>query len=193
VSQRFLAYSASLFSTPLLFVSLAELRAQKLALQIIAVKRGRGFHSAGRHHERYPPTLSTKQRTYAKGRAEKSINPSSASGDLLYESIHLICKVEQACESPDKFSPFDPELNFHFTDIHNTLWTSKPESPSGKCCSPSTVLTSQSTKETRLRLADPSVCATRSPPQQPTELIYCTAPMCNPRESANIHVEVCES
>jgi hypothetical protein len=32
------------------------------------------------------------------------------------------------------------------------------------------------------RLAGPSVCATRSPPQQPTELIYCTALVCSKKK-----------
>ncbi|KAJ5202886.1 hypothetical protein N7449_004965 [Penicillium cf. viridicatum] len=44
-----------------------------------------------------------------------------------------------------------------------------------------TVPTSKSIKKTRLRLTGQSVYATRSPPQQPTELIYCTASVCIPK------------
>jgi hypothetical protein len=53
-----------------------------LALQIIAVERRRGLQQAS--IKRCPPTRSTKQRTYAKGRADQSISMSSTPGNLLY-------------------------------------------------------------------------------------------------------------
>ena len=70
-------------------------KALKLALQIIAVERRRGLQQAS--IKRCPPTRSTKQRTYAKGRADKSINTSSTPGNLLYNLFTWLCKVEQVC------------------------------------------------------------------------------------------------
>ncbi|CAG8229935.1 unnamed protein product, partial [Penicillium nalgiovense] len=71
----------------------------------------------------------------------------------------------------------------------NTTWTSKPYGASGGYCSqPIHFASSRPTKGTRLRLAGPNIYAKMSDvsPPQPTELIYCTAPVHIPKAKARI-------
>ncbi|KAL2698230.1 hypothetical protein AAEP93_010940 [Penicillium crustosum] len=140
-----------------------------MSLQIVAVEGGHGFQQALKE----VPLNAFYQAEHLRNRMSREVYKY-----VLYPRqfalrfIHLTAKSSRLVSEPlDKIHHGPASQTVPVRD--NAL-------------SRLTVPTSQPIKETRLRLTGQSVYATRSPPQQPTELIYYTAPVCIPKVKAQI-------